>query len=49
MLSTMPLTLKGRMYIYVTFHPYDVQSVFLALQSTAKECNWYQAQAQEIS
>ena len=32
---------------YVTFHPYMVGSVFLALRSTPNACNWCQAQAHE--
>ena len=39
------LTLENWWHIYVTFDPYVVQSVFLALQSFPNACNWCQAQA----
>ena len=39
-LSKGALTLRWLMAIYVTFDPYAVGSVFLALRNTPNVCNW---------
>ena len=35
--------------MYVTFHPYLVRTVFLALRSPPNPCNWCQAQAKNVA